>query len=228
MSHRRYRRSHPATNSGGVLRLLPPADKRGMPSKNWDLCLADPPWAYYGSGTKPAAAGKHYNLMSDEDLLNLSLVPDLLAPHGVFFCWATGPRLDFAIDLIRAWGLTPRGVAFVWVKTQKDGTPIGAQGVRPSITKPTTEFVLAASRVKKGRPMPLASEAVPQVVLAPRGAHSAKPDEVQDRIEQMYPNAAKLEVFARRQRPGWDIFGDQIPRDLLAPGTEKYLPEASS
>jgi len=178
---------------------------------NFDVILADPPWSYYGSGTKNAAAAKHYDLMSDDDLLNLSVVPDLLAPSGIFFCWVTSPRLDFAVDLVRHWELTPRGIAFVWVKTRKtDNVPIGAQGIRPSITKPTSEFVMAASRVKKGRPMPLASEAVPQVLLAPRGAHSAKPEDIQDRIEQMYPNATKLEMFARRVRPGWQAWGNEI------------------
>ena len=48
--------------------------------------------------------------------------------------------------------------------------------------------------------------------------HSRKPDEVQERIEAMYPNATKLEMFARRRREGWDAWGDEAPltwEDLL-------------
>jgi N6-adenosine-specific RNA methylase IME4 len=102
-------------------------------------------------------------------------------------------------------------VAFVWVKTKADGiTPIGAQGVRPTIVKPTTEFVLAASMRAKGRPLPLASESVRQVVLAPKREHSRKPDEVARRIEALYPHARKLEMFARERRPGWDAWGDDV------------------
>lgn len=176
----------------------------------YDVVLADPPWDYYGSPTKPSAAAKHYDLMPDADMLAFGL-SEWLAPRGVAFVWATSPRLDFALQCLSAWGLHFRGVAFVWVKTRRDGGIIGAQGVRPSITKPTTELVLAASRVRRGRPMPLGSEAVPQVVLAPRGEHSAKPVEVHERIEALYPGARRVELFARRARPGWDSWGNQAP-----------------
>ena len=66
--------------------------------------------------------------------------------------WATGPKLDFAIECIKAWGLTYRGMGFVWVKTKKDGTPIGAQGVRPSIVKPLSEYVLCVQVGSEDRP----------------------------------------------------------------------------
>ncbi len=58
--------------------------------------------------------------------------------------------------------------------------------------------------------MPLASERVAQVVMAQRGEHSVKPPVVMDRIEELYPSARRLEMFARRRRPGWDAWGDQI------------------
>lgn len=171
--------------------------------------LADPPWAYYGQQDKWAAAAKFYTLASDDELMQLQ-VRSVMAPRSVLFLWATSPRLDFAIDLVRHWGLSYRGVAFVWVKTRKDGKPIGAQGVRPSITKPTTELVIAASPVAKGRPLPLCDEGIPQVVLSPRQEHSRKPDEVHERIDRMYPTARKLELFARRPYDGWDVWGDEV------------------
>jgi N6-adenosine-specific RNA methylase IME4 len=138
-------------------------------------------------------------------------IQSILNKPGVIFMWVTSPRLDFAIDLLRAWGFTYRGVAFTWVKTRKDGlTPIGAQGVRPSIIKPTTEFVIVASNVTKGRPLPLADEGVSHVVLAAKMEHSRKPDEVHRRIERLYPNQLKLEMFARRPMDGWDVWGNEI------------------
>ncbi len=99
----------------------------------------------------------------------------------------------------------------MWVKTKKDGTPIGAQGVRPSIVKPLTELVLVGSTVERGRPRKLYDEAVCQTVFAPKQNHSKKPDEIQERIELMYPDATKLEMFARRRRDGWDAWGDEVP-----------------
>lgn len=176
----------------------------------YDVVLADPPWDYYGSPSKWAAAGKFYPLMKDEELLQFPMKGWLSDP-GVLFLWSTGPRLDLAVRCIESWGLSYRGVAFVWVKTKQDGTPIKAQGVRPSIIKPLTEFVLMASTVAKGRPLPINDESVVQTVLAPRGKHSEKPDEVQERIEQLYPYLTKVELFARKTRPGWDHWGNEVP-----------------
>lgn len=174
----------------------------------YQVILADCPWAYSGSQSKMGAAGNHYETMSDEDVFNLEL--PLISP-GLVFCWATGPKLHTAIDAIRAWGLHYRGVAWVWIKTKKDGTPIGAQGVRPSIVKPLTEFVLVGSTQRTGRPLPLASEKIVQTVFAPKGEHSAKPVEVIDRIDEMYPGYRKLEMFARGRAHGplWDVWGDE-------------------
>lgn len=185
-----------------------------LPNKQYDVVLLDPPWSYYGAQDKMGAAAKFYPTMSDQDLMDMDFA-SVLKKQSVVFMWATSPRLDFAIDLLRHWGLNYRGIAFTWVKTRKDGlTPIGAQGVRPSIVKPTAEFVIAASFATKGRPLSLADEGVPHVVLAPKAEHSRKPDEVHRRIERLYPNAEKLEMFARRQMDGWDVWGNEVNHEM--------------
>lgn len=40
--------------------------------------------------------------------------------------------------------------------------------------------------------------------------HSAKPEALQDSLEIMFPSATKLEMFARRIRPGWTCLGNEI------------------
>ena len=181
-----------------------------FPSSKYDVILADPPWSHYGQQDKWGAAAKFYATMSDDELMGLP-VGDIANDRSVIFCWATGPRLDFAIDLVRKWGFAYRGMAFVWVKTTKAGKPLGARGVRPSIVKPTTEFVIAASRVKKGRPMPLSDESVAQAVLAPIAEHSRKPDQLHADLEQLYAGP-RAELFARQQRDGWDVWGNEVDR----------------
>ncbi len=180
-----------------------------LPAGPFDVLLLDPPWSHYGQQNKWGAAAKFYATMTDDELRAMP-IRDLTTQASVVFCWATCPRLDFAIDLLRHWGFAYRGVAFTWVKTTKAGRPIGARGVRPSIVKPTVELVLAASRTAKGRPMPVADESVAQVVLAPVGQHSAKPVEVYNRIERVYPKASRLELFARQRREGWESWGDEV------------------
>ena len=182
---------------------------RDLPDRRYDVILADPPWAYYGQQNKWGAAAKFYATAPDEAIVALP-IPELLTDRGVLFLWATSPRLDVAMACLAAWRLNFRGIAFVWVKARKDGGPIGAQGVRPSIVKPTAEYVIAASRVAKGRPMPLADEGVANVILAPKRAHSQKPEEVRDAIDRLYPSVSKLELFARSERPGWDAWGNEV------------------
>jgi N6-adenosine-specific RNA methylase IME4 len=40
-------------------------------------------------------------------------------------------------------------------------------------------------------------------------AASTKPDEIYPLIEQMYPELARIELFARGTRPGWDAWGNE-------------------
>jgi N6-adenosine-specific RNA methylase IME4 len=188
-----------------------PLDTAEWPSRRYKVVYADPCWKYYGDPDKDQAAGKHYNGMTLDELSALP-VGRLLAPPAVVFMWTTSPKLSESLDLIKRWGLHYIGVAFVWVKTTNDGRVIHGQGVRPSITKSTTEYVLAASTVKQGRPLPLLTEAQPQVILAPRpgGLHSSKPVEVREGIEALYGPMPRVELFCRGEpAPGWDGWGNE-------------------
>lgn len=180
--------------------------------RRYDVVYADPPWAYYGSTTKDAAAGKHYTLMPQSELMELPIRSLFRSSSGALFLWATCSRLDYAIDMIRAWGLHYRGVAFQWIKTRRDGKPMGARGVPPTATKPVTEMVLLSTLRSKGRPFPLLSARVSQTVFAPVTQHSRKPPEVRDRIVQLYGDRPRVELFAREAAKGWDRWGNEAPK----------------
>jgi len=49
------------------------------------------------------------------------------------------------------------------------------------------------------------------VVFDPNFKHSEKPEGLQDRLDIMFPDAKKVELFARRQRPGWLCLGNEMP-----------------
>lgn len=187
--------------------------KNSLPRK-FDLIYCDCPWSHYGSKTKNAAAGKHYSLMSQTDLKALP-IKSVLNKKGAVFMWATGPRLDYAIEVMKAWGLYYRGVAHVWVKTRKsDNGIISGQGVPPTYTKPTTELLLLGTTKKTGRMIPLRKFNTGQVVLCPRAAHSEKPEMFRQLMElTLKPPYTKLEMFARKRMPGWTSIGDDIDGD---------------
>lgn len=179
--------------------------------KNYEIIYADPPWLYYGSATKDQAAGKHYKCMSYSELAALP-VRSLTSPKSVIFMWATSSKLADACNLIADWGFIYRGVFQLWVKTSNSGNIIHGQGVRPSFTKPTAEYLLVGSSQAKGRVFPIASEKMSNVVLAsrPNNIHSKKPAEFRDNIVSLLGDRPRLEMFSRQAVEGWDAFGDQV------------------
>ena len=56
----------------------------------------------------------------------------------------------------------------------------------------------------------LANKSQRSVGFAENLKHSAKPEDLQDSLEAMFPKARKLELFARRLRPGWTCLGNEI------------------
>ena len=66
----------------------------------------------------------------------------------------------------------------------------------------------------------LANKSQRSVCFAENLRHSAKPDDLQESLEAMFPKTRKLELFARRLRPGWTCLGNEIDgkdiRDALA------------
>jgi N6-adenosine-specific RNA methylase IME4 len=175
----------------------------------YDVLMADPPWHYNnrttGRGTKfGGGASAHYPLMKDAAILSMAdYVESICANNAAMFMWATGPRLELACRVLKAWGFRYSTVAFTWVKTKKDGEPHKGPG---NYTASNAEFCLIAV---KGS-MPPKRKLVPSVILYPRMRHSEKPPIVRDRIELMYPEAKRIELFARHTTEGWDTFGNQV------------------
>jgi N6-adenosine-specific RNA methylase IME4 len=138
-------------------------------------------------------------------------IKSIMDKKAAAFVWATGPRLHLAIDAIREWGLYYRGVLYVWVKCRKDGTIISGQGVPPTFTKPTTEFLLAATTNKTGRPFSLESFNQPQVVIEPRDKiHSKKPDVFRNMIVDLCGDISRIELFARERFENWSAWGNEV------------------
>jgi len=56
----------------------------------------------------------------------------------------------------------------------------------------------------------LANKSQRSVSLAPNMRHSAKPEDLQDSLDIMFPKGNKLELFARRLRHDWTCLGNEI------------------
>lgn len=184
---------------------------KDLVGKNYKIILADPPWSYYGDPNKDQAAGKHYDLMSYEDLTKLE-VRKIASKTSVIYMWTTGSHLQTAMNLMNAWGFFYRCVGHIWIKTTLAGKIIHGQGVRPSFIKQMSELMLIGSTHQRGRPLELMAENIPQVVLAarPGNVHSKKPDIFRKLITDTYGNVKRVELFCRTPEAGWDAWGNEV------------------
>ena len=189
--------SAPLSSRNGELYEFPP-----LPPNRFEIIYADPPWDYKGQlqhagagSNDTGGARRHYPTVTLDRLKHLE-VGEIAADDSLLFLWATNPHLDQAIDLGKAWGFAWATVAFVWDKMR----------VNPGFyTMSQCELCLV---FKRGRiPSPRGARNVRQLVSAKRGAHSAKPTEVRRRIEEMFPDLSKIELFARTRAAGWHEWG---------------------
>jgi N6-adenosine-specific RNA methylase IME4 len=88
------------------------------------------------------------------------------------------------------------------VKTNADGSLYMGMGY---YTRSNSEVCLLAI---KGSPLRFATD-VHEIVMAPVGKHSEKPEEVRQRIERLFPGPY-LELYARKTAPGWTCWSDEI------------------
>lgn len=197
----------------------------------YSAIYADPPWQMTmwsdkGRGRSPdglvpgsrpdAYVARHYETMTMAQLKALP-VNHLAAPDCALFMWAIDPMLPEAIELGRVWGFEYKTVAFYWAKmrptTSKRGEIFEELGDRMFPmgtgywTRANPEQCLLFTR---GRPKRL-SRSVRKLIVSARMEHSRKPDCARERIEQLVAGPY-VELFARSQRPGWGVWGNQTDR----------------
>lgn len=171
----------------------------------YHVIYADPPWPYrdktlrFGETRRAgdSTVTAHYDTMSIEDICALEVPAE---NNAYLFLWATNPLIREALQVMQAWGFEYK-TTLTWVK--------------PSIRmgyyfRGRTEHLLFGTRGKPGR---LNRNDLGNVIHAPVTRHSQKPDEFYDLIEAAC-DGPYLEMFARRRRAGWDVWGNQAPTEV--------------
>ena len=88
--------------------------------KKYQIIYADPPWKYRNMGNIEATAEAHYSTMEQADIESLP-VADLADKNCILFLWATFPKIQEALNCMKAWGFEYKTVGFTCVKTNKRG-----------------------------------------------------------------------------------------------------------
>lgn len=164
----------------------------------YPVYYADPPWRY---GVRSEVTGReksaenHYPTMPTDEIG--TLMARLIRGDwpSVLFLWATNPMLLDGLRVLEACGFT---YVHHWI-WDKEVAGTGYWG------RDRHELLLIGRRGDVVAPLPGSQ---PETVHRERkGRHSAKPDFYAETIERLYPDMARLELFCRTPRPGWDAWG---------------------
>lgn len=178
------------TKTGDDQAPRPPMDNLEVVPDAFAVIVIDPPWRYDNVATR-GAAEDHYQTMGQDELLAMELPS---ADNAHLYLWVTNAFFRDGFDLMDAWGFTYK-TCLTWCKPQ-----IGMGNYFRS----TTEHVLFGM---KGR-LPTLTNNTPTHFVADRQRHSQKPDLFYDLVEASSPGPY-LEMFARRRRFGWHVWGNE-------------------
>ncbi len=177
---------------------------------------SDPQWKFLtrSAAGEGRSANIHYKTEEVDKIKNLP-VGELLADDGAFYMWMVDWCPQDALDLLAHYGLKHITTAFTWVKTNGDDPDLDlwsdssfhlGQGYWSRANPEQCWF--ATKLNAKQKPKRLYAD-VRQLIVAPVMEHSRKPDAWLDRIERLTPGDY-LEMQARRTRPGWVSWGDEL------------------
>jgi N6-adenosine-specific RNA methylase IME4 len=175
--------------------------------------VADPPWNQGGYAThlggrlvlgrgSSATRRLPYQAMTLEAIRAIRIA-DYAAESCRLFLWTTNRFLPDAFGVLAAWGFRYRQT-LVWHK-HVNGSPFTAH-IAPNHAEYLLVAVIGTPR-RTGR-FPSSVLPVPSNCGGGGRRHSAKPDAFQDWIEAS-STGPYLEMFARRQRLGWDTWGNE-------------------
>lgn len=173
----------------------------------YQTIVADPPWPLRMNGPFTTKRGGNwsgevvakavpYPTMTLEAIAALP-VGDMADDDAHLYVWTTNGYLERTYEIVRAWGFHP-GTLLTWCKA-----PMG-KGLGGAFAS-TTEHVLTARRGS----LPNTARIDRQWWEWKRGVHSAKPEAFMDLVEQVSPGPY-LEMFSRRARLGWDVWGNEV------------------
>jgi N6-adenosine-specific RNA methylase IME4 len=167
-----------------------------IPNGPHRVIVADPPWAARVRIDDPSRRGTSpYPTMSVEQICALP-VRSIAHDDSILWLWTTNGDMRNAFTVLDSWGFEQKTI-LTWVKDRM-GTGEWLRG--------QTEHCLMATR---GRPIVHLTNQT-TVLHAPAGRHSEKPDEFYKLVERLSPAPQYCELFARRQRIGWDCHGDEV------------------
>jgi len=175
--------------------------------KQYNTIYADPPWSETGGGKIRRGADRHYPLMKTQEIMDMAgFVRSISNENCHLYLWVTNNFLQDGFRVMEHWGFVYKTMV-TWMKDRfglgqyfrgiTEHCLFGVKGVLPYKTiggkrqQGTTGFT------------------------APRLKHSQKPEEMRQLIEKV-SYSPYIELFARQETEGWDVWGNEVKSILPA------------
>jgi len=172
----------------------------------YKIVYADPAWVYDDraiSKSRDRGAEGKYLCSSIEDMGEIiNNIP--VDKDSLCLMWCTYPKLREGLKLMKLWGFKFKTVAFTWVKKNKVSDSFFMGMGRH--TRGNPEIVLLGS---KGKGVPRISASIRNLQIHKIAEHSRKPNEIRKEIIRLYGDVPRIELFAREQKEGFDVWGNE-------------------
>lgn len=181
------------------------------------LIYADPAWSYNDKARARIGAERHYPTCTMAEIamhIEIEGKPD---PEGCYLaCWQTWPMERAQDALLEGLGWKKITLLLLWLKVSKEGEPRMLGG---HYSRANTEPCFLWRRGCKGLPK-VVDKGVRQVmrgvesgwdpvIVSQLQAHSRKPIEARHRLERIFGDVPRIELYARGRVPGWKVWGNQ-------------------
>lgn len=153
-----------------------------IPEGPFDVMVIDPPWPV---GPTP------YPQMQNDEIEALPIMK-MMNPDSIVWLWCMNTNIAEAVRIAGTWEYK-----IVSMLTWDKGSPSPAWWMFSQ-----TEHALM---LVKGKPL-YHKRGQATLMKAPKRGHSAKPDAFYEMVENNCPGT-KVEMFARKKRPGWAAWG---------------------
>ena len=183
--------------------------------KKYSVIYADPPWKYKNT-SPPCLPSKspdtclveyYYPTMTYDELREMP-IKDISEKDCVLFMWTTTPNIEQGLQLVKDWGFKYKTM-ITWEKVNKD-----CMGYWFRVC---TEHLIVAIKgnIKSFRSMERTC------YREARRKHSQKPEYFYPLIEKV-TSGNRVELFARREREGWDVFGNEVSNSIKLNAGNNY------
>lgn len=165
--------------------------------------IADPPWKERTIGKWKMAKQQRPDALPYPtmplDAIRALPVGEMAEEGAHLWLWTTNSHLEAAFSVMRAWGFTYL-TTITWVKPSGFGAYFAS----------TTQHCLFGYYQRCRFPL---RRWAPTHFAATVKRHSQKPEAFYGLVEEVSPGP-RLELFARRHRLGYDVWGNEVESDI--------------